>query len=428
MTHNVNASIQSLVGDFLRTYDTTKKDDIWREHSDRFKAFWSTRILEGSSGPPSREEYDAMIRVLDRSGKGNVKDSEAVGRTMIPQGAWYKMFDEFRANGSLAKLIADILQENDAERKAALIDQLYAVNEGQKNRLTGKAGITISAFLVAYDPFTNISMVSLNDRRSLIEFLNLPNTIDWDKDSVGSRIVASNALLSNGLKALGLGSARTASAFCYLEPFRRLWKKEHTVERADKTVSVSIPSDAEDEEPVEDGDKEETRESIQVQAALAEIGCRMGFQIWLPKADRGRVLTKWTPSENALLDRLPLNYDDVTLRTIEQIDVLWLRKRSILRAFEVEHTTSIYSGLLRMADLIALQPNMNITLHIVAPVSKREKVLHEIRRPVFSLLDNRPLSEICTYLSYESIWALRDEKHLGHLSPDVLEEYQESAL
>jgi hypothetical protein len=39
---------------------------------------------------------------------------------------------------------------------------------------------------------------------------------------------------------------------------------------------------------------------------------------------------------------------------IERIDVLWLKGRSIKRAFEVEHTTSIYSGILRMADLLAL--------------------------------------------------------------------------
>ena len=36
------------------------------------------------------------------------------------------------------------------------------------------------------------------------------------------------------------------------------------------------------------------------------------------------------------------------------------------RAFEIEHTTAIYSGLLRMADLLSLQPNMDINLHIVA--------------------------------------------------------------
>jgi hypothetical protein len=60
------------------------------------------------------------------------------------------------------------------------------------------------------------------------------------------------------------------------------------------------------------------------------------------------------------------------------------------RAFEVEHTTAIYSGLLRMADLLALQLNMDIRLHIVAPDEKRDKVLREIKRPVFSLLDRGP--------------------------------------
>ena len=90
------------------------------------------------------------------------------------------------------------------------------------------------------------------------------------------------------------------------------------------------------------------------------------------------MLKEWKNDGNTLLERLPLNYDDAALRTIEQIDVLWLRGRSIVRAFEVEHTTLVYSGILRMADLLALQPNMDIKLHIVAPEAKREKVKGEI--------------------------------------------------
>ena len=128
-----------------------------------------------------------------------------------------------------------------------------------------------------------------------------------------------------------------------------------------------------------------------------------------------------------LLERLPLNYDDTTLRTIEQIDVLWLRGRSIVRAFEVEHTTAVYSGILRMADLLALQPNMDIKLHIVAPGTKRDKVFQEIRRPVFALLEKGPLAESCTYLAYESVRELANEKHLSHLSDTVLDEYAEQA-
>jgi hypothetical protein len=94
---------------------------------------------------------------------------------------------------------------------------------------------------------------------------------------------------------------------------------------------------------------------------------------------------------------------------------------------EVEHTTSIYSGLLRMADLLALQPNMDIRLHIVAPDERRDKVFAELRRPVFSLLKRGPLSESCTFISYESVRELAGEGNLEYLSDRVLERYEEES-
>ena len=157
----------------------------------------------------------------------------------------------------------------------------------------------------------------------------------------------------------------------------------HTIRRLDKVVSVYVPSDAESQGPSLITESE-VRESIRIQALIAVIGAKMGLHIWIPRSDRVAVLKEFPAIEPSSLERLPLNYDDVTLKTIEQIDVLWLRGRSIVRAFEVEHTTSIYSGILRMADLLALQPNMDIKLHIVAPSSKHDKVSHEILRPVFS--------------------------------------------
>ena len=196
----------------------------------------------------------------------------------------------------------------------------------------------------------------------------------------------------------------------------------HTVTRPDKIVTVSVPEDF--TLPDEDV-SQESRESIRIQSLIAQIGAQMGMSIWIPRNDRGGVLREWRNESQPLLERLPLNYDDTTLRTIEQIDVIWLRGRSIVRAFEVEHTTSVYSGILRMADLLALQPNMDIRLHIVAPVARREKVFQEIRRPVFSLLEKGPLAESCTYLSYENLYELAAEKHLAHLSDTVLDEYAE---
>lgn len=78
-----------------------------------------------------------------------------------------------------------------------------------------------------------------------------------------------------------------------------------------------------------------------------------------------------------------------------------------------------------MADLLALQPNMDIKLHIVAPPAKRDKVFSQIRRPVFSLLERGPLAESCTYLSYDSLHELASQRHLAHLSDSVLDEYAE---
>ena len=80
-----------------------------------------------------------------------------------------------------------------------------------------------------------------------------------------------------------------------------------------------------------------------------------------------------------------------------------------------------------MADLLALQPNMDIKLHIVAPGAKPEKVFQEIRRPVFSFLQKGPLADNCTYLSYDSLRELATQKHLSHLSDTVLDEYAEEA-
>lgn len=199
----------------------------------------------------------------------------------------------------------------------------------------------------------------------------------------------------------------------------------HRVRREDKAVTVTVPEEAEAEE--EDAAQPQGRESARIQALLAEIGSRMGMRIWIPRSDRAKVLTEWSGDHTPLLERLPLNYDETTLKTIEQIDVLWLRGRAIRRAFEVEHTTSVYSGILRMADLLALQPNMDIRLHIVAPAARREKVFQELLRPVFSLLDRGPLSEICTFLSYDSVRELAGQEHLSHLADSVIEEYEEGA-
>ena len=87
-------------------------------------------------------------------------------------------------------------------------------------------------------------------------------------------------------------------------------------------------------EPEEGGEPEATasdgaasapvRESIRIQALLATIGTTMGFKIWIPAGDRARVLETTPELAPELLTRLPMNYDETTLQTIQNIDLLWI--------------------------------------------------------------------------------------------------------
>jgi hypothetical protein len=203
---------------------------------------------------------------------------------------------------------------------------------------------------------------------------------------------------------------------------------ERKVKTGDGEVVVSVPDNAIEEAPLDApaATAAEPRQSYRIQAALAHIGTKLSFRVWVPRSDRQSVLSLVPPSRHKqFLTDLPLNYDDLTLKTIEQIDVIWMKGRSMARAFEVEHTTAIYSGLLRMSDLLALQPNMDIRLHIAAPQDRRDKVRQEILRPTFSLLERRPLYKMCSFLPYAAVEEMNALAHLESMNESIVDKFEE---
>jgi hypothetical protein len=146
--------------------------------------------------------------------------------------------------------------------------------------------------------------------------------------------------------------------------------------------------------------KTATTRHTEIQYQLMTLGAEMGFDIWVARNDRSRSWNGKVLGElPQVIDELPTQFNEATNRTIELIDVLWLKGNSIASAFEVECTTSVYSGLLRMSDLLALQPNIDIKLFLVAPDERREKVKQEILRPTFSLRE-KPLAEVCGFIGF----------------------------
>lgn len=140
----------------------------------------------------------------------------------------------------------------------------------------------------------------------------------------------------------------------------------------------------------------------EIQYTLIKLGKFGGCEVWVPRADRNRAFNDETFA-TLTLDMLPqLGFSDKPRRIVENIDVLWFRQNAILAAFEVEHTTLIYSGLLRMSDLIAVQPNTHFPLFIVVPEERREKAKEEITRPTFENMST-PLSKVCKVLTYDDL-------------------------
>lgn len=71
---------------------------------------------------------------------------------------------------------------------------------------------------------------------------------------------------------------------------------------------------------------------------------------------------------------------------VRLIDVLWLNREDgqVAAAFEVEHTTSIYSGIVRLLDLAMGVPDRIVGgLFLVAPDDREEDVRAQGRRPAF---------------------------------------------
>ena len=197
-------------------------------------------------------------------------------------------------------------------------------------------------------------------------------------------------------------------------------KNEIRSNQATSPMNINIPANEtfRSNNPEDDG-----RNVIRIQALLARIGERMNFKIWIPMDVRSQVLQIWKPTGETLLDTLPLNLDYLTLRTVETIDLLWVRDRSIARAFEVEDSSSYHKGVMRLADLATLQSGLVQNTYIVGPEKLQSAVLGQVARPVFALSQNNSLASSCGFLSFEAVDELYTQKHLEYITDVVLDEY-----
>ncbi len=131
----------------------------------------------------------------------------------------------------------------------------------------------------------------------------------------------------------------------------------------------------EESEDVEDDDEDATITHTQIQWLLAKLGHKFGCQVWIASNDQSKVWNGQVLGDLSIKSLPTLGLDSSSQKIISLIDVVWLKgSKQIAAAFEIEHTTSIYSGILRMSDLVSLSPNLNFPLYLVAPSKRMDKV------------------------------------------------------
>ncbi len=138
----------------------------------------------------------------------------------------------------------------------------------------------------------------------------------------------------------------------------------------------------------------------QVQTLLAGIGHRKGYDVWV--RDNNAAQLDWSITNQFQLCRtLPCGFEEVA-SILAEIDVVWVGAGSnhIEALFEVEHSTPVYSGLLRFNDLLLTAPALS-RFSIVSNDTRRAVFSRQVHRPTFR---RSGLSELVSFLEYPNVF------------------------
>lgn len=183
---------------------------------------------------------------------------------------------------------------------------------------------------------------------------------------------------------------------------------KHTLKEKIRSTSPQNPSDI------------PTSEHTKAQFYLKELALITGCDIWTANNDKNRIHKNEKIGANDLVAFPNLHLEPEAKKSIQLIDTTWFKGDVPIACFEIECTSQIYSGLLRMTDIIASMPNNQLRFYIVAPISRRNKVRKEFNRPVFKQLG---IHLITRFISIENLEVLYQKVRglNGYVDPKVVD-------
>lgn len=185
----------------------------------------------------------------------------------------------------------------------------------------------------------------------------------------------SGMLFEIGVGRLGIAGNNSAGLTAEHEKLEQVRRKRHTQVEQDLA---------------------EERLHTKVQYQLCNLGRALGYDVLVARNDRSATYLG-SALGHLCLDRLPdLGLPADVHATADLIDVIWLHRGEarIASAFEVEKSTSIYSGILRLTDMALSLPGREDHLYLVAPAARRKEIVDQLKRPMFQRPDDFSLGYI----------------------------------
>lgn len=158
-----------------------------------------------------------------------------------------------------------------------------------------------------------------------------------------------------------------------------------------------LPQETSDEGSEEKQEVEPTQQPIthgQAQKMLVELGKLLGYDTYVPPEDYNKKVNGETLGKLATLKDIPPFATPKAIETAKHIDVIWFDEEYPRYCFEVEDSTDVIKGLLRLYQI----RHIHMTPVIVGPASKRSKFEREVDRDPFHKIKNR-----YRFISYEEL-------------------------
>lgn len=273
-------------------------------------------------------------------------------------------------------------------------DEILIV-EGQTIKLLGRVAAKDSNPALSRELWKNLRGDSTAGW-DLIYFIANPREIDLPFSKF-CHLVGWN----EGLQLRGFTSVARERLETFYSHYDDLYSILLRLKQGDRVQEVPEPIESPampgPDEKIPQPPERELSEHLRMQWLLLKMGRQAGEKVWAPRNDQQRITSEYNfiEFEKEFSDGV-----DTQAKYVANIDVVWKAEFRIDAAFEIENSTSIYSGLLRFADLTMVAPNTLYPMFIVAPGERRNRVKEQLERPSFRHLG---IHEKVRYLSYERI-------------------------